>query len=152
MAYLDKLTVVFIPNYVNSLNETSVLPSRIPNILINGSSGIAVGMATNIPPHNLTEVIDGLIAVIEDPSISIPQLMDIITGPDFPTGAMLLGRSGIRDAYKTGRGVVIIRSRTHVETKKNGYQSIIITEIPYQQNKRAENPGRLRNRKLGCRA
>ena len=135
VADLDKDTVDFIPNYDNSLNEPSVLPSRIPNILINGSAGIAVGMATNIPPHNLSEVIDGLIAVIEDPSISIPQLMEIITGPDFPTGAMILGRSGIRDAYKTGRGVVVIRSRTHVEKKKNGFESVIITEIPYQQNK-----------------
>ncbi|MDH4319357.1 MAG: DNA gyrase subunit A, partial [Desulfobulbaceae bacterium] len=128
-------TVDFIPNYDNSQTEPSVLPSRIPNILINGSAGIAVGMATNIPPHNIREVIDGLIAVIDDPSISIPGLMEKITGPDFPTGAMILGRSGIRDAYKTGRGVLIIRSRTHVEKKKNGFESIIITEIPYQQNK-----------------
>ncbi|WP_456385017.1 DNA gyrase subunit A [Desulfolithobacter sp.] len=135
VADLDKETVDFIPNYDNSLLEPSVLPSRIPNILVNGAEGIAVGMATKIPPHNLTEVIDGLIALIEDPNITVHRLMDIITGPDFPTGGFICGRAGIREAYETGRGVVIMRSRTHVEQRKNGHESIVITEIPYQQNK-----------------
>ncbi len=135
VADLDKETVDMVPNYDNSLFEPSVMPSRIPNILINGSSGIAVGMATNIPPHNLTEVLNGLIALIEDPNITVHQLMDIITGPDFPTGGYLCGRAGIREAYETGRGVVVIRSRTHVEQRKKDGESIIITEIPYQQNK-----------------
>ena len=135
VADLDKETVDFVPNYDNSLTEPSVLPSKIPTLLVNGSSGIAVGMATNIPPHNLTEVIDGLIALVEDPSISVHRLMEIITGPDFPTGAYICGRAGIREAYETGRGVVIMRSRTHIEQRKNGAESIIITEIPYQQNK-----------------
>ena len=135
VADLDKETVDFVPNYDNSLNEPSVLPSKIPTLLVNGSSGIAVGMATNIPPHNLTEVVDGLIALVEDPSISVHRLMEIITGPDFPTGAYICGRAGIREAYETGRGVVIMRSRTHIEQRKNDAESIIITEIPYQQNK-----------------
>ncbi len=137
VADLDKDTVDFIPNYDNSLQEPSVLPSRIPNILVNGSEGIAVGMATKIPPHNLTEVIDGLIALIEDPNITVHQLMEIITGPDFPTGGFICGRAGIREAYETGRGVVIMRARTHVEERKKGGENIVITEIPYQQNKAA---------------
>ncbi|HHB76832.1 MAG TPA: DNA gyrase subunit A [Desulfobulbus sp.] len=132
---LDKETVDFIPNYDNSLQEPSVLPSKIPNILVNGSEGIAVGMATKIPPHNLTEVMNGLIALIDDPNLTVHQLMEIITGPDFPTGGFICGRAGIREAYETGRGVVIMRSRTHVEERKKGGESIIITEIPYQQNK-----------------
>ncbi|HFQ90237.1 MAG TPA: DNA gyrase subunit A, partial [Desulfobulbus sp.] len=111
IADLDKDTVDFIPNYDNSLQEPSVLPSRIPNILVNGSEGIAVGMATKIPPHNLTEVIDGLVALIDDPNITVHQLMEIITGPDFPTGGFICGRAGIREAYETGRGVVIMRAR-----------------------------------------
>ncbi len=135
VADLDKETVDFVPNYDNSLQEPTVLPSRIPNLLVNGSSGIAVGMATNIPPHNLTEVMNGLIALVDDPSISVHRLMDIITGPDFPTGAFICGRAGIREAYETGRGVVTMRARTHVEQRKKGGESIIITEIPYQQNK-----------------
>jgi len=135
VADLDKETVDFIPNYDNSLQEPSVLPSKIPNILINGSEGIAVGMATKIPPHNLTEVIDGLIALINDPNITVYQLMEIITGPDFPTGGFICGRAGIREAYETGRGVVIMRAKTHVEQRKKGGESIIVTEIPYQQNK-----------------
>ena len=132
---LDKETVDFIPNYDNSLQEPSVLPSKIPNILVNGSEGIAVGMATKIPPHNLTEVMNGLIALIDDANLTVHQLMEIITGPDFPTGGFICGRAGIREAYETGRGVVIMRSRTHVEERKKGGESIIITEIPYQQNK-----------------
>ncbi len=137
VADLDKETVDFIPNYDNSLQEPSVLPSKIPNILVNGSEGIAVGMATKIPPHNLTEVMNGLIALIDDPNLTVHQLMEIITGPDFPTGGFICGRAGIREAYETGRGVVIMRSRTHVEERKKGGESIIITEIPYQQNKAA---------------
>ena len=135
VADLDKDTVDFIPTYDNSLLEPSVLPSRIPNILINGSEGIAVGMATKIPPHNIVEVIDGLIALVDDANITVHQLMEIITGPDFPTGGFICGRAGIREAYETGRGVVIMRARTHVEQRKNGKESIIVTEIPYQQNK-----------------
>ena len=132
---LDKETVDFVPNYDNSLQEPSVLPAKIPNILINGSEGIAVGMATKSPPHNITEVINGLIALIENPDITVHQLMEIITGPDFPTGGFICGRAGIREAYETGRGVVLMRSKTHIEQRSNGSESIIITEIPFQQNK-----------------
>ena len=133
---LEKNTVEFIPNYDNSLTEPSVMPSKIPNLLINGSSGIAVGMATNIPPHNLTEVMNGLIALIEDPNITVSELIKIISGPDFPTGGLICGRAGIREAYETGRGVIVMRALTHVERSKDSKkESIIITEIPYQQNK-----------------
>ena len=133
---LDKETVDWVPNYDNSLVEPSVMPSKIPNLLINGSSGIAVGMATNIPPHNLKEVLDGLIALIDDPNITVHQIFSIITGPDFPTGGIICGRSGIREAYETGKGVVIIRSRTHFEKLKDSKrEAIIVTEIPYQVNK-----------------
>ena len=136
VADLEKETVDHVPNYDNSLTEPSVLPSKIPNLLVNGSSGIAVGMATNIPPHNLVEIIDGLIALIEDPSIAIHQLFSIISGPDFPTGGIICGRAGIREAYETGRGIVIMRARTHIEKSKDGKKEIIVvTEIPYQQNK-----------------
>ncbi len=135
VADLEKETVDFVPNYDNSLQEPAVLPSKIPNILINGSEGIAVGMATKIPPHNLTEVIDGLIALVENADITVHELMEIITGPDFPTGGFICGRAGIREAYETGRGVVIMRSKTHVEQRGNHGESIVITEIPYQQNK-----------------
>lgn len=135
VADLDKETVDFLPNYDNSLQEPAVLPSKIPNILINGSEGIAVGMATKIPPHNLTEVITGLLALINNPDITVHQLMEVITGPDFPTGGFLCGRAGIREAYETGRGVVVIRSKTHIEQRGTHGESIIITEIPFQQNK-----------------
>ncbi len=136
VADLDKETVDFIPNYDNSMTEPSVMPSKIPTLLINGSSGIAVGMATNIPPHNLTEVLNGLIALIDNPSITIHELITHITGPDFPTGALICGRSGIREAYETGRGSVLMRSLTNVEKMKDGrHEAIIISEIPYQQNK-----------------
>ncbi len=136
VADLDKETVDFIPNYDNSMTEPSVMPSKIPTLLINGSSGIAVGMATNIPPHNLTEVMNGLIALIDNPSITIHELITHITGPDFPTGALICGRSGIREAYETGRGSVLMRSLTNVEKMKDGrHEAIIISEIPYQQNK-----------------
>jgi DNA gyrase subunit A len=133
---LDKETVDFIPNYDNTLNEPSVMPSKIPNLLINGSSGIAVGMATNIPPHNLNEVLNGLMAIIDDPQISVHQLIGIISGPDFPTGGIICGRAGIREAYETGRGVVTMRARTHIEKiKDSNREAIVVTEIPYQQNK-----------------
>jgi len=136
IADLDKETVDFIPTYDNSHMEPVVFPTRVPTLLINGSSGIAVGMATNIPPHNLTEVMDGLVALIENPSISIHELMETITGPDFPTGAFICGRAGIREAYETGRGSILMRSKTDIEkSKKANRESIIITEIPYQQNK-----------------
>lgn len=137
IADLEKETVDFVPNYDNSMTEPVVFPAKIPNLLINGSSGIAVGMATNIPPHNLVEVMNGLIALIDDASVTVNQLMEIITGPDFPTGAFLCGRAGIREAYETGRGSIIMRSRTEIEKNKSGRESIIISEIPYQQNKAA---------------
>ena len=132
---LDKETVDFVPNYDNSLLEPSVLPSRIPNILVNGSEGIAVGMATKIPPHNLTEVINGLIALVENPAITVHELMAHLSGPDVPTGAFICGRAGIREAYETGRGIIVLRSKTHVEQRGAHGESIVITEIPYQQNK-----------------
>ncbi len=133
---LDKETVDFIPNYDNSMTEPSVMPSKIPNLLINGSSGIAVGMATNIPPHNLSEVLNGLIEMIDDPNISVHQLISIISGPDFPTGGLICGRAGIREAYETGRGVITMRARSHIEKMKDSNrEAIIITETPYQQNK-----------------
>jgi DNA gyrase subunit A len=133
---LDKDTVDWVPNYDNSLNEPSVMPSKVPNLLINGSAGIAVGMATNIPPHNLTEVLDALIAIVDDSNLTVHQLMSIITGPDFPTGGQICGRAGIREAYETGRGVIIMRALTHIEKIKDSKrEAIIITEIPYQVNK-----------------
>ena len=133
---LDKNTVDLVPNYDNSLTEPSVMPSKIPNLLVNGSSGIAVGMATNIPPHNLTEVLNGLMALIDDPNITVSELIKIITGPDFPTGGLICGRAGIREAYETGKGVIVMRALTHIERSKDAKkESIIITEIPYQQNK-----------------
>ena len=133
---LDKNTVDFVPNYDNSLSEPSVMPSKIPTLLINGSSGIAVGMATNIPPHNLTEVMNGLIAIIDDPNITVSELIKIITGPDFPTGGQICGRAGIREAYETGKGIVVMRAVTHIERLKDSKkEAIIISEIPFQQNK-----------------
>ncbi len=136
VADLEKETVDFVPNYDNSQTEPSVMPSRVPTLLVNGSSGIAVGMATNIPPHNLTEVIDGLTGLIEDPNMTVHQLFSIIQGPDFPTGAMICGRAGIREAYETGRGVVLMRAKTDIERSRDGRrESIIVEEIPYQLNK-----------------
>ncbi len=136
VADLEKETVDFIPTYDNSMTEPSVMPSKIPTLLINGSSGIAVGMATNIPPHNLTEVMNGLIALVDNPDITVHELITHISGPDFPTGALICGRSGIREAYETGRGSVLMRSVTHIEKMKDGKrEAIIISEIPYQQNK-----------------
>ncbi len=136
IADLDKDTVDFVPTYDNSMIEPSVMPTKVPNLLINGSSGIAVGMATNIPPHNITEVVNGLMAMIDNPNITVNQLMEHITGPDFPTGAFICGRAGIREAYETGRGSVLMRAKTHIEkSKKANRESIVITEIPYMQNK-----------------
>jgi len=136
LADIEKETVEMGPNYDDSLKEPLVLPSRFPNLLVNGSSGIAVGMATNIPPHNLGEVIDGIIAVIGNPEITFEELHAIIPGPDFPTGGFIYGREGILQAYRTGRGIIQMRARAMIETqKKTERQSIIITEIPYQVNK-----------------
>jgi DNA gyrase subunit A len=133
---INKETVDFIPNYDESLKEPTVFPAKFPALLVNGSSGIAVGMATNIPPHNLGEVIDGLTALIEDPEVTIETLMGHIKGPDFPTGANIIGTSGIVSAYMTGRGSVRMRGKSHIEhNAKNGKPRIIITEIPYQVNK-----------------
>ncbi len=136
LADIDKETVDFLPNYDDSMEEPSVLPSRLPNLLINGASGIAVGMATNIPPHNLGEVIDGLIALVERPDLTIDELMEYIPGPDFPTGGFIHGREGISQGYKTGRGSVQMRARVSTETvKRTGKEQIIVSEIPYMVNK-----------------
>src|SRR4051812_6857980 len=118
LADLEKETVDFTPNYDNSLKEPAVLPTRVPNLLVNGSSGIAVGMATNIPPHNLTEIIEALKAVIAKPDITIPELMKIVPGPDFPTAGFIYGRQGIRDAYTTGKGIIRLRAKTEIEEGK----------------------------------
>ncbi|HEX4890443.1 MAG TPA: DNA gyrase subunit A [Alphaproteobacteria bacterium] len=134
---LDKDTVNFRPNYDGSEREPVVLPARFPNLLVNGAGGIAVGMATNIPPHNLGEVIDGCLAYIESPDISVSQLMEIIPGPDFPTGGLILGQGGIRSAYQTGRGSVVMRGRVHVEAFRKDREALIVTELPYQVNKAA---------------
>lgn len=134
---LKKNTVDFIPNYDGSEQEPTVLPARFPNLLVSGSVGIAVGMATNIPPHNLGEVIDGVIALARNPEITIEELMQYVKGPDFPTGATILGRKGIIDAYTTGKGSIITRSKTHIELLKNGKSRIIVTEIPYEVKKPA---------------
>ena len=132
---IDRDTVDFQPNYDNSQQEPSVLPATLPNLLVNGAGGIAVGMATNIPPHNLGEVIDACMAYIEDRNVSIDGLMEFVQGPDFPTGGVILGRSGIRSAYHTGRGSVVMRARTHFEDVSKDRQAIIATEMPYQVNK-----------------
>lgn len=135
---LDKETVDFIPNFDGNESEPTVLPARFPNLLVNGSDGIAVGMATNIPPHNLAEVIDGTIAMIDNPEITVDELMDYIPAPDFPTGGIIMGRSGIRNAYRTGQGKIVIRSKCEIEdygTGGNARQRIVVTEIPYQVNK-----------------
>lgn len=135
---LDKETVDFIPNFDGNESEPTVLPSRFPNLLVNGSDGIAVGMATNIPPHNLAEVIDGTVAMIDNPDITVDELMEYIPAPDFPTGGIIMGRSGIRNAYRTGQGKIVIRSKCEIEdygTGGNARQRIVVTEIPYQVNK-----------------
>jgi DNA gyrase subunit A len=135
LADLDKETVDFVPNYDGSEQEPSVLPSRLPNLLVNGSTGIAVGMATNIPPHNLIEVINACLTLIDDPEIEIFRLMELVPGPDFPTAGIINGIRGIKEAYRTGRGRLYVRARSHIETDRNGRESIIVTELPYQVNK-----------------
>jgi DNA gyrase subunit A len=137
MQDLDKDTVDFVPNYDGSESEPSVLPARFPNLLVNGAGGIAVGMATNIPPHNLGEVITACLAYMDDGAITTEQLMEIVPGPDFPTGAIILGRAGCRSAYETGRGSVIVRSRYKIEETRGDRRSIVLTEIPFQQGKNA---------------
>ncbi|MCA3653922.1 MAG: DNA gyrase subunit A, partial [Methylobacterium sp.] len=132
---IEEDTVDFQPNYDDSRQEPVVLPARFPNVLVNGAGGIAVGMATNIPPHNLGEVINATLAYLEDPSVGIDDLMQFIPGPDFPTGALILGRGGIRSAYHTGRGSVIMRARATIEEIRKDREAIIVTEIPYQVNK-----------------
>ena len=132
---LDKNTVDFFPNFDDSLQEPTVLPSYLPNLLINGASGIAVGMATNIPPHNLGEVIDGLIALIKTPNLSSEKLMKYITAPDFPTGGIIYGYDGVKNAYTKGRGIIKIRAKANIETLKNNRENIVVTELPYQVNK-----------------
>ena len=135
LADIEKDTVTFVPNYDESLKEPSVLPSKIPSLLVNGSSGIAVGMATNIPPHNMGEVIDAIVMKIDNPDVTIPELMTKLKGPDFPTGAMILGRDGILQAYMTGRGTVKMRAKSNIEKMSNGKYRIVVNEIPYQVNK-----------------
>jgi DNA gyrase subunit A len=135
LADIDKDTVDFAPNYDDNETEPIVLPTRIPNLLVNGSSGIAVGMATNIPPHNLTEVVDGLVMLIERPDTTVEQLAKVITGPDFPTAGYIYGTGGIREAYTTGRGTITLRAKAHAEKLRGGREAIIITELPYQVNK-----------------
>ena len=132
---IDKDTVDFTPNFDETLEEPSVLPARLPNLLINGSSGIAVGMATNIPPHNLNEIVDAVVKTISEPEVSIKELMQIVKGPDFPTGGIICGREGIKQAYETGRGLLKLHAKAAVETQKGNKEAIVITEIPYQLNK-----------------
>ncbi len=135
LADIDKETVDFVPNFDESLKEPTVLPSRFPNLLVNGSAGIAVGMATNIPPHNLGEVVDGVVMLIDDPEASLDDLMKVIKGPDFPTAGLIMGTQGIREAYATGRGSIRVRARASIETLSGGKTRILVTELPYQVNK-----------------
>ena len=132
---IEKNTVDFMPNYDDRLQEPTVLPTKIPTLLINGSSGIAVGMATNVPPHNLTEIINGTIKVIDNPDVTVEELMSVVKGPDFPTGALILGKEGIKDAYSTGRGKIILRAETEIEEMSGNRQRIIVKSLPYQVNK-----------------
>ncbi|HVT31036.1 MAG TPA: DNA gyrase subunit A [Rhodanobacteraceae bacterium] len=135
LADLDKETVDFVPNYDEKEQEPSVLPTRVPNLLVNGSAGIAVGMATNVPPHNLSEIVSACIALIDDPELGFDQLMQLVPGPDFPTAGIINGAAGIVEAYKTGRGRILVRAKAEIETDDNGRETIIVTEIPYQVNK-----------------
>ena len=135
IADIEKDTVDFVPNYDENEQEPVVLPTRIPNLLVNGSSGIAVGMATNIPPHNLSEVVDALVMLIDDPEVPLEALMKVIPGPDFPTAGYIYGRNGITEAYTTGRGIITLRAKAHVEKLRGGREAIIVTELPYQVNK-----------------
>ncbi len=132
---LDKNTVDFAPNFDDTLQEPTVMPSYLPNLLINGASGIAVGMATNIPPHNLTEVVDGLIALIKNPNLTSEKLMKYVTAPDFPTAGIIYGYAGVQSALTTGRGRIVVRARANIETQKSNKENIIITELPFQVNK-----------------
>src|SRR6185312_11081539 len=131
----DKDTVDFQDNYDGSAREPVVLPAKFPNLLVNGAGGIAVGMATNIPPHNLGEVVDACTALIENPALSIDELINIIPGPDFPTGGIILGRQGIRAAYHLGRGSIVMRGKVSIETIRKDREAIVVSEIPYQINK-----------------
>ncbi len=135
MEDLERETVDYVPNYDDTRTEPSVLPSKFPNLLCNGCSGIAVGMATSIPPHNVNEICDGITLVIDNPDVTIDDLMQVIKGPDFPTGALICGTEGIKEGYRTGRGTITVRARAHVETSKSGKKSIVVTEIPYQLNR-----------------
>ncbi len=135
LADIDKETVDFVPNYDEKEQEPSVLPTRVPNLLVNGSAGIAVGMATNVPPHNLSEIVGACIALIDDPLIGFDQLMHHMPGPDFPTAGIINGSAGIVEAYKTGRGRILVRAKAEIETDDNGRETIIVTELPYQVNK-----------------
>ena len=135
LADIEKETVAWAPNFDASLKEPKVLPAKFPNLLVNGSSGIAVGVTTNIPPHNLSEVVDGVIAVIDNPEIDVKELMGIIKGPDFPTRGIIYGRKGIKEAYETGRGLIKVRAKADTKKDKKGREQLIITEIPYQVNK-----------------
>src|SRR5919107_1728906 len=135
LADIDEDTVNFQDNYDGTESEPVVLPARFPNLLVNGAGGIAVGMATNIPPHNLGEVVDACVALIENPGLSIDELIEIVPGPDFPTGGIILGRQGIRSAYHLGRGSIIMRGKVSIDTIRNDREAIVITEIPYQVNK-----------------
>src|SRR5215211_6730663 len=128
---IDADTVDFVPNYDESRREPSVLPSRFPNLLVNGSAGIAVGMATNIPPHNLSEVVNAVVALIDEPTIDVDRLTRHVKGPDFPTGAIIVGREGIREAYRSGRGRIIVRGRAHIEELRGGKTAIVVSELPY---------------------
>jgi DNA gyrase subunit A len=132
---IDKETVDFVPNYDESTMEPSVLPAEFPNLLVNGAGGIAVGMATNIPPHNLGEVVDACLAYIDNPGITVEELMEFVPGPDFPTGGSILGRTGIRDAYHTGRGSVVMRAKAEIQEIRKDRFAIVVTEVPYQVNK-----------------
>ncbi len=132
---IEKNTVDFMPNFDDRLQEPTVLPAQIPALLVNGSSGIAVGMATNIPPHNLTEVIDGIIKIIDEDNVSDEELMKIIKGPDFPTEGLIIGMEGIKEAYTTGRGKIILRAETEIEEMSNNKQRILVKSLPYQVNK-----------------
>jgi DNA gyrase subunit A len=135
LADINKDTVDFQPNFDDSLKEPSVLPAKLPNLLVNGSSGIAVGMATNMAPHNLTEVVDGIVAYIDKRDITIPELMKYVTAPDFPTGAIIYGTSGVQEAFLTGRGRIVVRAKAEIVTSSSGKDQIIVTEIPYMVNK-----------------
>src|SRR5215203_4051842 len=137
LADIDKETVDFVPNYDESEREPSVLPTRVPNLLVNGSSGIAVGMATNIPPHNLGEVVDACLALLENPELTLADLIKLVPGPDFPTAGLIYGAQGVVSAYATGRGRIYVRGRTHIEPlgERGDREAIVITELPYQVNK-----------------